>query len=103
MIGFFLFRNRINKLIEKAVDGNVLFDMLSVAAKTAIIESMTQLSVSSGATIIREVSFPFFINVKRFQGDTVATKFYVLEEGNCEVFKSVNGDAKKVHSYGPGK
>eukprot|EP00210_Caulerpa_lentillifera_P000821 g794.t2 len=78
------------KIIEEAINGNVLFDTLSIPAKSAIVDSMVQLTASVGTTIIKE-------------GDTVATKFYVLEDGCCDVFKKdSNSESKKVHSYGPG-
>lgn len=59
-------------LAEKAVDGNLLFDMLTAPARQAIINSMTPFKVAAGYDII-------------VQGDTVATKFYVLESGTASV------------------
>ena len=39
------------------------------------------------------------------QGDTDATRFYVLEAGTCEVFiKDVDAaDQRHVHTYKPGR
>ena len=54
------------------MDGNLLFDMLTAPARQAIINSMTPFKVAAGCNII-------------VQGDTVATKFYVLESGNASV------------------
>ena len=49
--------------------------------------------VSAGTTIIK-------------QGDTDATKFYVLEKGTCDVLvtnDSTGGVPKKVHTYPSGR
>ncbi|EIE24738.1 putative cGMP-dependent protein kinase [Coccomyxa subellipsoidea C-169] len=79
-------------LAERAVEGNLLFDMLSLPARQAIFRSMSLHMVSAGTTIIN-------------QGDTDATKFYVLEKGTCDVL--INNEAtgyipKKVHTYPSG-
>ncbi|GMH33824.1 hypothetical protein BSKO_01658 [Bryopsis sp. KO-2023] len=52
---------------------------------------MTQLTVSASTTLIT-------------QGDTDATKFYVLESGRCNVhlFNEAWGGDKLVHTYSPG-
>lgn len=76
---------------EKAIEGNLLFDMLSMSAKRAIIDSMTPLHVTVGTDIIT-------------QGDTDATKFYVLEKGACDVYvKGADGITRRVHSYKAGR
>ncbi len=80
-------------LAERAVEGNLLFDMLSLPARQAIFRSMSLHMVSAGTTIIN-------------QGDTDATKFYVLEKGTCDVL--INNEAtgyipKKVHTYPSGR
>lgn len=72
--------------------GNLLFDMLSLPARQAIISSMTPLTVKAGTDIIK-------------QGDTNATKFYVLERGACDVFVESEAwsGARKVHAYRPAR
>jgi cAMP-dependent protein kinase regulator len=63
--------------------------MLSLPARQAIFRSMALQMVSAGTTIIA-------------QGETDATKFYVLEKGTCDVLISsdVTGNMpKKVHTY----
>ncbi len=71
----------------------MLFDMLSLAARQAIFRSMALQMVSAGTTIIA-------------QGETSATKFYVLEKGTCDVLISsdTTGNVpKKVHTYTSGR
>lgn len=78
---------------ERAVEGNLLFDMLSLPARQAIFRSMALQMVSGGTTIIS-------------QGDTDATKFYVLEKGTCDVLISSDATGnvpKKVHTYTSGR
>jgi hypothetical protein len=77
---------------EAAVAGNLLFDMLSIPARQAIIASMTPLDVHAGTNII-------------VQGDTDATKFYVIEKGVCSVHvaSEPNGTPRKVLTYQPGR
>ena len=78
---------------ERAVEGNLLFDMLSLPARQAIFRSMALQMVSGGTTIIS-------------QGDTDATKFYVLEKGTCDVLISSEATSnvpKKVHTYTSGR
>lgn len=75
---------------DKATRGNLLFDMLLTPARLAIFNSMTPLHVEAGTDIIQ-------------QGQLNATKFYVLEKGNCDVFVSNEGShfkPVKVLSYG---
>ena len=78
---------------ERAVEGNLLFDMLSSPARRAIFLSMSLQMVSAGTTIIT-------------QGDLDATRFYVLEKGTCDVMVSTDAAgkaAKKVHTYPSGR
>lgn len=78
---------------ERAVEGNLLFDMLSSPARRAIFLSMSLQMVSAGTTIIT-------------QGDMDATRFYVLEKGTCDVLVSAEAAgkaAKKVHTYPSGR
>jgi hypothetical protein len=78
---------------ERAVEGNLLFDMLSLPARQAIFRSMSLHMVSAGTKIIS-------------QGDTDATKFYVLEKGTCDVFvtnEATGNVPKKVHTYPSGR
>ena len=67
--------------------------MLSLPARQAIFRSMALQMVSGGTTIIS-------------QGDTDATKFYVLEKGTCDVLISSDATGnvpKKVHTYTSGR
>ena len=67
--------------------------MLSLPARQAIFRSMSLQMVSGGTTIIS-------------QGDTDATKFYVLEKGTCDVLISTDATGnvpKKVHTYTSGR
>ncbi len=67
--------------------------MLSLPARQAIFRSMSLQMVSGGTTIIS-------------QGDTDATKFYVLEKGTCDVLISSDATGnvpKKVHTYTSGR
>lgn len=78
---------------ERAVEGNLLFDMLSLPARQAIFRSMSLHMVSAGITIIN-------------QGDTDATKFYVLEKGTCDVLitnEATGNVPRKVHTYPSGR
>ncbi|EFN52025.1 hypothetical protein CHLNCDRAFT_54794 [Chlorella variabilis] len=79
------------RLIGKAIEGNLLFEQLTLPAKQAIIRSMTPQAVRAGDVIIK-------------QGDTDASKFYVLERGAADVllFKEEWGEERAVHSYQPG-
>ena len=67
--------------------------MLSLPARQAIFRSMALQMVSAGTTIIS-------------QGDTDATKFYVLEKGTCDVLISSDATGnlpRKVHTYTSGR
>ena len=67
--------------------------MLSLPAKQAIFRSMAPLTVSAWTEIIK-------------QGDTDATKFYILEKGTCHVMitsPDTSGEQKKAHTYSPGR
>ena len=77
---------------ERAVDGNLLFDMLTAPARQAIINSMTPFQAAPGSDII-------------VQGDTVATKFYVLESGTASVLITdpVAKSSRRVLTYQPGR
>ncbi|GAB4820005.1 hypothetical protein N2152v2_007051 [Parachlorella kessleri] len=79
------------RLIEQAIKGNLLFEMLSLPAKQAIISSMTAVSYTAGEEIIH-------------QGDTEASKFYVLERGTCDayLYRESWGQERQVHTYQPG-
>ncbi len=75
------------------MEGNLLFDMLSLPARQAIFRSMSLHMVGAGTTIIS-------------QGDTNATKFYVLEKGTCDVLvtnEATGNVPKKVHTYPSGR
>lgn len=73
------------------MQGTLLFESLSLAARQAIIGSMSPLTVSSGETVIQ-------------QGDTDATKYYVVERGSFDVYvhKEEWGEERKVRTCGPG-
>ena len=76
---------------EKAVDGNLLFEMLSAPARQAIFRSMAPLAVGAGEVLIK-------------QGDADATLFYVLERGTCDVLVAAGAEPpKRVHTYAPGR
>ena len=76
---------------EKAVDGNLLFEMLSAPARQAIFRSMAPLAVGAGEVLIK-------------QGDADATLFYVLERGSCDVLVAAGAEPpKRVHTYAPGR
>ncbi|KAK9817313.1 hypothetical protein WJX72_012521 [[Myrmecia] bisecta] len=79
------------RILERAVEGNLLFESLASPARQAIFGSMTALMVRAGTNIIT-------------QGDTDASKFYVLERGTCDVYVDTQplGTAKKVHTYASG-
>lgn len=62
----------VQDLIENAVKNNLLFQMVSLPARKAIINSMPPLDVHAGEVIIR-------------QGEEGGSKFYVLEQGTCTV------------------
>lgn len=77
---------------EKAVQHNLLFEMLSKATRVAIFNSMAPCSVATGTHIIK-------------QGDE-GTKFYILEQGSCDVLirkDEWGGEPRKVLSYAPGR
>ncbi|CAL8467781.1 g7319 [Coccomyxa elongata] len=79
-------------MTERAVEGNLLFDMLSLPARQAIFRSMSLHMVSAGTTIIN-------------QGDTDATRFFVLEKGTCDVMitnEATGNVPKRVHTYPSG-
>ena len=60
------------ELIESAVKNNLLFEMVSIPARRAIINSMWPMDADPGKLIIR-------------QGDVGGDKFFVLESGTCEI------------------
>jgi CRP-like cAMP-binding protein len=72
--------------------GNLLFDGLSLAARQAIVGSMSALSLPAGDTLIS-------------QGDTDATKYYVVERGALDVYvhKEEWGEERKVFTCTAGK
>ena len=77
---------------EKATENNLLFEMLSKSARTAIFNSMELQTFQAGSSIIT-------------QGDE-GTKFYVLKEGACDVSVIKEGwgaDPRKVLTYAPGR
>lgn len=77
---------------DRAVNGNLLFDMLEPAALARVIGSMTPLDVPANSQIIQ-------------QGDTVAKNFFVLASGSCEAFLEPNSERptrQKVFRYTPG-
>lgn len=78
---------------EKATENSLLFEMLSKPARVAIFNSMTLVTVSAGTEIIT-------------QGDAVATKFFILDRGTCDVLltKPAWGpEPRKVLTYAPGR
>lgn len=77
---------------ERAVAGNLLFEMLPKAARRAIFESMAPCSAPAGTVIIR-------------QGDE-GSQFYILEQGACDVLLASpepGAEPRKMHSYSPGR
>ena len=74
------------------MESNLLFEMLSKSARRAIFDSLAPQKVSSGSDIIQ-------------QGDE-GTKFYILQDGSCDVFisKAEWGPLpRRVHSYVSGR
>lgn len=74
------------------MENNLLFEMLSKSARRAIFDSLELQKCSSGSDIIQ-------------QGDE-GTKFYILQEGSCDVFISKpewGSVPRRVHSYIPGR
>lgn len=71
--------------------GNLLFEKLSAKTRLAVFDSMLPLEVLQGTYIIQ-------------QGDTDASKFYMLQSGQCDVeLKSKTGDTNVVHHYKAGR
>ncbi|KAG7671492.1 hypothetical protein Ndes2526B_g09344 [Nannochloris sp. 'desiccata'] len=80
-----------HQLISKAMIDNVLFQDLSLAARQAIINSMTAQVAKPGDVIIT-------------QGEADASKYYVVDRGAFEVYTKddVSGEDKMVHTCMPG-
>lgn len=81
------------QLIIKAMEGNLLFKGLSLAAREAIISSMSPMTFRKGDIVIR-------------QGDAEETnKYYVVDRGACEVLVQRNDDTEEtvVHVCQPGR
>jgi len=80
-----------HQLISKAMIDNVLFQDLSLAARQAIINSMTAQAVKPEDVIIT-------------QGEADASKYYVVDRGAFEVYTKddVSGEDKLVHTCMPG-
>ena len=72
--------------------GNLLFDTLTAPARRAIINSMSPMSVPPGTAMIK-------------QGDTDATRFYVLASGRATVHvaDAHTGATAQVATYGPAR
>lgn len=80
------------QLIERAMAGNLLFQGLSMGARQAIINSMSAQMVNLGDVIIQ-------------QGDTDASKYYVVDRGVFEVWATKEewqGEERLVHTCTPG-
>jgi hypothetical protein len=81
------------QLIGAAIAGNLLFQGLSLAARQAIVSSMAPQAVAAGEVVIA-------------QGDTDASKYYVVDRGAFEVLLRKDewgGEERKVHTCGPGR
>ncbi|CAG9465654.1 unnamed protein product [Pedinophyceae sp. YPF-701] len=78
------------ELIEKTVTNNLLFEMVSLPARKAIIDSMDYIELAAGQVIMK-------------QGDSKADKFYVLEKGHAEIRKKAeDGSESGRIEIGPG-
>ena len=80
------------QLIERAMAGNLLFQGLSLGARQAIINSMSAKVVQPGDVIIT-------------QGDTDASKYYIVDRGSFEVWTTKEewqGEERIVHTCTPG-
>jgi len=79
----------VQEVIEGAVKNNLLFQMVSLPARKAIIDSMFPHEVGPGETIIK-------------QGDENGDRFYVLEVGKCAVEVRGEDGEIKHHDMTPG-
>ena len=80
-------------LIEKAMEGNILFEDLSLGARHVIVNSMSAKIVKAGDEII-------------VQGDTEASTYYAIERGEFAVTISDEANTKNsklVAKLGPGE
>lgn len=77
--------------IKDAVRGNLLFEHMDAKAIQAVVDSATKLKANAGDVIIA-------------QGDLQADTFYVVESGECRVYKKdATGKQKPLHTvYRPG-
>ena len=73
------------RLINGSISNNLLFEHLPGSVHTAYVASMVSRTVDAGTDIIK-------------QGDEQANEFYVLEKGNCSVWK----DGDQVLKYAAG-
>ena len=73
------------RLINGSISNNLLFEHLPGSVRTAYVASMVSRTVDAGTDIIK-------------QGDGQANEFYVLEKGNCSVWK----DGDQVLKYAAG-
>jgi len=73
------------RLINGSISNNLLFEHLPGSVRTAYVASMISRTVDAGTDIIK-------------QGDEQANEFYVLEKGNCSVWK----DGDQVLKYAAG-
>ena len=73
------------RLINGSISNNLLFEHLPGSVRTAYVASMVSRTVDAGTDIIK-------------QGDEQANEFYVLEKGNCSVWK----DGDQVLKYAAG-
>lgn len=77
--------------IFKAMEGNILFQGLSLSTRQALVDSMSPVHVECGETIIRE-------------GDLHGQEYYVVDMGVCKVMKrDENGQDIEVASSEPGR
>jgi cAMP-dependent protein kinase regulator len=74
--------------IDEILRNSILLSHLDEDTREMVVNAMQCVDIPKGETIITEGE----------DGDN----FYLLDTGSVEVFKAINGENQKVHSYGPG-
>lgn len=77
------------RLIRSAVEGNVLFSQLDLSQLDFIVEVMWYMEIPPKHKLIK-------------QGEA-GDNFYVVEQGEFEIFVEKNGDSRMVATRGPGE
>eukprot|EP00741_Cyanophora_paradoxa_P014485 tig00020801_g13969.t2 len=74
--------------IKEVISHNILFANLEEKQKNIIMDAMFEVNKEPGDTIIK-------------QGDE-GDNFYVIDQGNCDVYVKIGGEDKHVLACGPG-